>query len=232
MQSARKQALEFATPLFDMEPMRAENLDKLAKDKGLVVRATAPFDLQDGPKELEVGPDFAQKAFARTPDDPFAGPILGLDGAYIIGLVKSSEARFRRWTRSAPRLRRTTKLNQALNLARMAGTVFYQTLTNGLAQGNTVAAICAEAKLQFVEAPPFSLSTRELPSSGGASPAESIQTDRVYRAAGKGQPLPDDCRWRRHCLCEVQAAAGRGANEREPSDVRQLCPPEPAKRGV
>ena len=41
LQGARKQALEFATPLFDMEPMRAENLDKLAKEKGLVVRVTA-----------------------------------------------------------------------------------------------------------------------------------------------------------------------------------------------
>ena len=41
VQAARKQALEFATPLFDMEPMRADNLDKLAKEKGLVVRVTA-----------------------------------------------------------------------------------------------------------------------------------------------------------------------------------------------
>ena len=35
MQGARKKAVEFATPLFDMEPMRADNLDKLAKEKGL-----------------------------------------------------------------------------------------------------------------------------------------------------------------------------------------------------
>ena len=76
-QSARKKAAEFATPLFDMEPIRADNLDKLAKEKGLTVRTTAPFDREDAPRDLEVGPDFAQRAFARTPEDPFAGPILG-----------------------------------------------------------------------------------------------------------------------------------------------------------
>jgi hypothetical protein len=40
---------------------------------------------------------------------------------------------------------------------------FYVTLTNGLAQGKALAAICASAKLQLVEVPPFSISTRELP---------------------------------------------------------------------
>ncbi len=125
-QAARKQALEFATPLFDMEPMRAENLDKLAKEKGLVARVTPPFDLQDGPKELEVGTDFAQKAFARTPEDPFAGPILGQDSVYVIGLVKKLPSEIppldqiraqvvkdyqyaRHWTRRARRARPFTK---------------------------------------------------------------------------------------------------------------------------
>ena len=164
MQSARKQALEFATPLFDMEPMRADNLDKLAKEKGLVVRVTAPFDLQDGPKELEVGPDFAQKAFARRPDDPFAGPILGVDSVYVIGLVKKLPSEVPPLDQIRAQVEKDYQLNQALNVARKAGTVFYQTLTNGLAQGKTVAAICADAKLQLVEVPPFSLSTRELPS--------------------------------------------------------------------
>jgi hypothetical protein len=162
MQGARKQAMGFATPLFDMEPMRAENLEKLAKEKGLVVRVTAPFDLQEGPKDLEVGPDFAQKAFSRTPEDPLAGPILGMDGAYIIAVVKKFPSEIPSLDQIRDRAERDYKLNQALNMARMAGSAFYQTLTNGLAQGKTVAAICEEAKLPLVEMPPFSLSTREL----------------------------------------------------------------------
>jgi len=163
MQAARKQALEFATPLFDMEPIRADNLEKLAKEKGLTVRVTAPFDLQDGPKELEVGQDFAQKAFSRTPEDPFAGPILGLDGVYVVALAKKLPSEIPPLDQIRAQVVKDYEYTQALNLARRTGAAFYQTLTNGLAQGKTVAAICAEAKLQMVEVPPFSLSTRELP---------------------------------------------------------------------
>jgi hypothetical protein len=163
LQSARKQAMEFATPLFDMDPMRADNLEKLAKDKGLVVRVSAPFDAQDGPKDLEVGPDFSQKAFARTSADPFAGPILGLDGVYIIALVKKLPSEIPPLDQIRARVEQDYKLAQALELARRAGMGTYQALTNGLAQGKTVEAICTEAKLRLVEMPAFSLSTRELP---------------------------------------------------------------------
>ena len=62
-----------------------------------------------------------------------------------------------------PQVAKDFAFNQALNLARRAGTDFYHTLTNGLAQGKTPAALCAEAKVQLVDLPPFSLSTRELP---------------------------------------------------------------------
>ena len=58
---------------------------------------------------------------------------------------------------------RDFELSQALNLARRAGTDFYPTLTNGLAQGKTVAALCTSAKIPLVDLPPFSLSTRDLP---------------------------------------------------------------------
>jgi hypothetical protein len=163
LQSARKKAVEFATPLFDMEPMRADNLDKVAKEKGLVVRVTAPFDLRDGPSDLEVGPDFAEKTFARTPDDPFAGPIVGQDAVYVIALNKKIPSEIPPLDLIRPQVAKDFAFNQALNLARRAGTDFYHTLTNGLAQGKTPAAVCAEAKVQLVDLPPFSLSTRELP---------------------------------------------------------------------
>jgi len=128
-----------------------------------VVRVSAPFDSQDAPKDLEVGPDFAQKAFARTPADPFAGPILGLDGVYIIALVKKLPSEIPPLDQIRARVEQDYKLAQALELARRAGMGTYQALTNGLAQGKTVEAICTEAKLRLVEMPAFSLSTRELP---------------------------------------------------------------------
>ncbi len=48
-------------------------------------------------------------------------------------------------------------------MARGAGMEFFQTATNGLAQGKAFSAVCDEAKLKPVELPPFSLSTRGLP---------------------------------------------------------------------
>ena len=148
LQSARKKAVEFATPLFDMEPVRAENLDKLAKEKGLTVKVTAPFDLRDGPTELEVAQDFAQKAFARTPDDPFAGPIIGLDAVYVIALNKKIPSEIPPLDQIRAQVVQDYQYSQALNLARKAGMDFYQTLTNGLAQGKTPAAICADGQTQ------------------------------------------------------------------------------------
>jgi hypothetical protein len=160
--NARKKATEFATPLFDMEPVHADNLDKLAKEKGLTVRVTAPFDLSDGPKELDVASDFSRKAFSRTPSDPFAGPIAGTNAVYIIAFSKKIPSEIPPLDQIRAEVTKDYQYSQALSLARKAGMEFGQMLTNGLAQGKTPAAIAAQAKVQLVELPPFSLSTREL----------------------------------------------------------------------
>ena len=162
-QNARRKATEFATPLFDIDPMRAENLEKLAKEKGLTVKVTAPFDRETGPKVLEVAADFATKAFSRTPQDPFAGPIMGMNGVYVVALSKKLPSEIPPLEQIRDQVVRDYRYSQALNLARQAGMDFYQTLTNGLAQGKTLSAVCAGAKLGLVEVSPFSLSTRELP---------------------------------------------------------------------
>jgi hypothetical protein len=163
MQLARSNAVAFANPLFDMEPVRADNLDKLAREKGLTVSTTAPFDRENGPSEFEVGPDFAQKAFGRTPEDPFAGPLLGLDGVYVIALHKKLPSEVPALDKIRDQVVRDYRYGQALALARQAGMDFYQTLTNGLAQGKTLPGICAGGKLTLVDLPPFSIATRALP---------------------------------------------------------------------
>ncbi len=162
-QLARKAAADFAAPLFDMEPLRAENLDKMAKEKGLTVGVTAPFDRENGPKELEVGPDFAQRAFARTPDDPFAGPLQGATAVYVIALKQRLPSEVPTLAQIRDKVEADYKLNQALGLARKAGEDFYQTLTNGLTQVKPFASICLNAHLKPVSVPPVSLSTRDLP---------------------------------------------------------------------
>ena len=161
LQEARRQALEFATPLFDQEPVKAENLDKMAKEKGLTVRVTEPFDERDGPKDLVVGNDFVSRAFSRTPTDPFAGPLVGLDGVYVIAYNKKIPSEIPPLDQIRAKVTRDYQLNQATELARKAGAAFYTTLTNGLAQGKTVPAICTEAKVSLTDLPPVSLLAAE-----------------------------------------------------------------------
>ena len=189
MQGARKKALEFATPLFDVDPVRMDNLDKLAKEKGLTVQITEPFDQRDGPSELAVGQDFAAKAFARTPVEPFAGPIVGMDGVYVIAFNKKIPSEIPALDKIRARVEKDYQLGQAQDLARKAGLVFYPTLTNGLAQGKTVAALCADAKLQLVDLPPISISTRELEQVSEHLPLNQFKQLAFGTTVGKVSPF-------------------------------------------
>jgi hypothetical protein len=163
LQAARKKATEFATPLFDMEPMKAENLSTLAKEKGLAVQVTAPFDSEYGPNDIRGADDFTKKAFALTPDYPFAGPIIGLDGVYVIALDKRLPSEIPALDQIRAQVVKDYERDQARALAVKAGTAFYPTLTNELAQGKPFASICLNAKLKPVSVPPVSLSTRDQP---------------------------------------------------------------------
>lgn len=186
---AKRQAMEFATDLYDMQPTRADNLNTLARQKGLEVRTTAPFDLRDGPKDLEVGADFAEKAFKRTADDPFAGPVVAASGAYVMALIKKIPSEIPPLDQIRDQVIKDYKLNQALNVARKAGMSFYQTLTNELAKGKTPAAIGAEAKVKLVDLPAFSLSTRDLPEVEEYLPMNQFKQIAFSTAPGKASPF-------------------------------------------
>jgi len=160
---ARREAAEFATPLFDMDPVSSDNLEKLAKTNRLTVGVTAPFDRETGPQDLDVGMDFAQKAFTRTPADPFAGPLVSQNAVYVIALNKKIPSEIPPLERIRDRVTEDYKYYQALNQARQAGAAFYPVLTNELAQGKSFASICLNSKFKPVSLPPFSLSTQDLP---------------------------------------------------------------------
>lgn len=162
-QSARKAATEFAAPIFGTETNRAGDLEKLAKQMGLAFGISAPFDREEGPKEFEVAADFVQKAFSRTPDDPFAGPFVGQDAVYVIAFQRRIPSEIPALDQIRDRVTADYKYGQALVKARIAGADFYRTLTNSLAQGKSFAAACVEAKLKPMTLPPFAMSTRYLP---------------------------------------------------------------------
>jgi len=162
VEAARRKANAFATVLMETEPVRPENLEKLAGDKGLTVQVSEPFDREEGPKDLKVGADFVREAFARTAEEPFAGPFTGDDGAYVIALKRKVPSEIPPLDQIRERVTADYRYHQAVTEARKAGAAAHGAVTNGLAQGKTFAAACAEAKVTPVFVPPFSLSTREL----------------------------------------------------------------------
>jgi hypothetical protein len=163
MADARNEALQFANRLFDMKPMSPNNLAELAQTNGLTAGVTQPFDREDGPKDIEAGAELTKAAFGLSPDEPYAGPFVGQDGAYIIALNQQFPRQVPSLDQIRPRVESDYKQSQAMLMAWQAANGFYLTLTNGLAQGKSFTNLCAEANLKPVEVPPFSLSTRTSP---------------------------------------------------------------------
>jgi hypothetical protein len=136
----------------------------MAKEKGLTAQLSAPFDEEEGPKDLNVGSVFAKAAFTLSAtNEPFAGPIVGDDAVYEIGFNKRIPSEIPPFDSIKDRVTADFNFAQALMMARAAGMGFAQSVTNGLAQGKTFSALCEEAKVKPAEIPPFSLSTRGLP---------------------------------------------------------------------
>ena len=160
---ARRQANEFARPLFDLSQPRPEDLRALARTNGLTVEVTEPFDRDHDPKGLEVSEDFASAAFKLTPEQPLAPLQVGRDGVYVIAYHNRLPSEVPTLDQIRDQVVADFKYEQALKLARQTGLAFHLRLTNNLAQGKSFTAACAEAKLKPVALPAFSLSTRALP---------------------------------------------------------------------
>jgi hypothetical protein len=190
---ARTKASEFAVGLFDMKPVRAENLETRAQSNGLAAGVSTPFASREWPKDIEVGADFTKAAFTLTADEPFAGPLDGADAAYVIALNRRLPSEVPPLERIRDQVTADYKLSQALAQARQAGEGFFKALTNGLAQGKTFADVCTETKARPVLVPPFSISTRELPEVENHASLEEFKQAAFTVAYGRpNQFVPTD----------------------------------------
>ena len=163
---ARAQANDFATAVFNLNPLRADNLATAAKQKGLTVRLTAPFASLYGPDEFTAPPAFIKAAFALTSDDPLAGPILGPTGVYVIALAKQLPSEIPSLDQIRDRVTLDYRTVQATMIAQRVGTNVAPALAGQLMAGHSFASACIAAGLQPETLPPFSLSTQELPELG------------------------------------------------------------------
>jgi hypothetical protein len=161
--SARKKAYEFDNEVYDVKPVQAENLEKLAAKKGFSTQVSEPFDRQFPPADLKVGTDFVRRAFGLTPDEPFAEPVLGEDAAFVIAFNKTLPSEVPSFEKIQTRVADDYRYSRAVMLARQAGSRFAAMCAAGIPNGKPFSAICADAKVRSVALPPFSISTRSVP---------------------------------------------------------------------
>ncbi|HYG34238.1 MAG TPA: peptidyl-prolyl cis-trans isomerase [Clostridia bacterium] len=186
---ARKKASDFANNLFLLNPPKPENLANLARTNNLTVSTTTPFDRDDVPKELSVGPDFTKAAFGLNAEEPYAGPIIGRDGVYVIGMNKTLPREVPTLAQVRDRVTTEFKQSQAREMAWRAGSTFHNTLTNSLSQGRSFADIAAAANVKPVELPPFSISTQNLPKVGEVVSLNQLKQAAFSTGPGKASPV-------------------------------------------
>jgi hypothetical protein len=173
--TARTQADEFATAVFNLDPAKPENLATVAKQKGLAVHVTAPFDSQYGPAEFTAPDGFTKIAFGLSPDEPFSSPIVGPDGVYVIAFDRQLPSEIPPFEQIHERVTQDFQLHAATLLAQQAGTNFDVMLKIRMATGSSFTSACLAADLKPELLPPFSLSTKELPELAGRAELSQLK---------------------------------------------------------
>jgi hypothetical protein len=149
-----------------------------------MVLTTAPFAAETGPLEFTAPEGFAKTAFALTPDEPFANPIVTTNGVYVIALARQLPSEIPAFEDIRTQVTQDFQMQQATTLAREAGTNFFIKLTVSMAAGKSFAATCAADGLQPQVLPPFSISTRELPALGDRAELNQVKQAAFTTAVG------------------------------------------------
>ena len=161
--AALRKASTFAAELYEMKPSIPDNLNKLASSNKFDVAITAPFAQFETPTGLNVSDNFATAAFKLTEENPFAEPIQGEDAVFVFTLDKKFSSEVPSFESIQPRVMEDYRRSEAIRTAQQEGESFYQKLTNAISAGKTFAAACAESKINPIQLPKFTLSTREVP---------------------------------------------------------------------
>jgi parvulin-like peptidyl-prolyl isomerase len=172
LKSARRDAFGLADEL-DKLGNHADDLEKLAKEKGLTLYTTAPFDEETGPADLGLTNDlaaaFARDAFRLTADMPFNHEFNTGDAAYVMGLKNTIPSAIPPFKEIEARVTSDYREAHAYELAAQAATNFTTAVAgelnvnNGVTLPKTFTDICNETGNKAVTLPPFSLSTTNLP---------------------------------------------------------------------
>ncbi|HVR37302.1 MAG TPA: SurA N-terminal domain-containing protein [Methylomirabilota bacterium] len=169
---ARRKAGEFAEDLTRGDSVQPDRIETLAGEWGLEIESAGPFD-RTGDGAANLPASVAGTAFRLSGDNPFAGPVLGPDAAYVIGYSDRFPSEVRPLEEVLDRVREDFVANRARELARESGNAFHRSLTNRLAGGDSFADVAADAEVNVEALPPFSLTTESLP---GLPPELNLST--------------------------------------------------------
>jgi len=164
--NAMQKAIAFQRDVVAKTPVRPENMAAVAKEKGLEVKVTKPFEKEYGPSEIDLGQSFPVTSLfnLNAEDQPFVeSPIPTSEGIYVLAFNKLIPSHIPPLSEIHSRVEEDYKFNQALRLAQMNGHVFAQTATNEIAHGKTFAETAAATRVTPIAVPPFSQSTERMP---------------------------------------------------------------------
>lgn len=193
LSNAYNAALSFQKELTAKAPARPDNLNTLAREKGLEVKISKPFDKEYGPSDLELPPNQpVADLFNLTTDDPFPyKPMRAENGIYILGYNKFIPSRVPPLDEIRSRVVADFKESEAMRTAQMNARMFEITATNGLARGQTFNEITAGAKVKPLDLPPFSASTETLPELEDEVDMNTLKQAVISTPAGKvTSPIP------------------------------------------
>jgi hypothetical protein len=157
---ALKKAYEYLAAFSDDKTNQLADFEAIAKASNLTVSVTAPFDQEEGPKDIKVPEKFVEHAFRMTNSEPvLLTPVPGEDGVYLFALQKRLPREFPPLAAVREKVVADLKKEKAYQKAETAGRFFYNTLTNGLAMKRPFTEVCMEAKKTPIILPPFSRNT-------------------------------------------------------------------------
>jgi peptidyl-prolyl cis-trans isomerase D len=183
---AGKVANDFATTLFALEPVKAENIAAVAQQKGIKLHTTAPFAATYGPTEFEAPAAFTKAAFALSTEQPFSEMITGSEAVYLLALNKQLPSSIPALEQIRERVTQNYRMMAAQSLAQSAGTNFYVTAGVQIGVGQTFVQVALAGNHTPVQLKPFSLSTAEIPEIGDR--AELGQIKQAAFTTPVGQP--------------------------------------------
>ena len=184
-------AQEFVSTLFSMTPVQLDNFNTVAKQKHLAVHVSEPF-AEEGSDEFADAPDLVKKAFTDlTAESPFSGAIPGRDGMYVIGLVTNLPSSVPAFADIQARVTKDFELQQAIIMAREAGTNFWLSAAVQAAAGKSLAQIASSKGLSAVTVAPFSLSSQDIPEIGEHVEPQTYKAVAFHTLPGHLSPLLD-----------------------------------------